>query len=454
MVALRLLPGDIGADALSRLRDEVRALAHVRHHGVLKVEDVVELSACYAAVIGWGEGLLLSELLAAGPLPPHAAVELARDLAWALHTAHTAQDPESRAPLELAHRELCPATVLVVRPADVKILDFGLSRIRRRGAVVEVDSLFVAPERRQGRDLPAADVYALAMILVVAALGRIPPIPDPADYAAAVTGWIQESGLRSPGLLRVLVAALALDPDQRPDAGTLARTLRDEAAYVPGPGLAAWVELAQAQVHVVAPVLRPDDVPDAGLQPPAPTPSDVLPMRSGVKPVSRPPLSLPILPDPPSPTPPRGDDIWDRIGQGQSGAGASRSAALLWAILAGGAAFVLVAGLLVGGWIASSTVADPAADPTVFSFTGAAGRLNVNGDPASEDWARRVRIVDTSGKAWSAGSVPAGSYTLDVTGIELPLTPVVVPEGHELRVLCSDPLRKCWVDRTSAQAAP
>lgn len=183
-VALKTLRPELARDEqhLARFRREVQLARRVTSRHVCRVfdlfreslpggRDVVFVSMEYL------EGESLHEhLLRRGPLGTDEALELLRQLAAGLDEAHR---------LDIVHRDLKPANVMLVEEADGRravITDFGLAlRADRRGGdltqtgVVMGSPAYMAPEQVSGQEVtPAADLYALGVILFQALTGHLP----------------------------------------------------------------------------------------------------------------------------------------------------------------------------------------------------------------------------------------------------------------------------------------
>jgi serine/threonine-protein kinase len=121
-------------------------------------------------------GLDLADTLAsARALLPSRAVRIAADAAAGLEAAHRAG---------VIHRDVKPENVFLVHAADgreiVKVLDFGVSYllgedVEPGGGPVTGTPEYMAPEQAQGAPpAPAADVYALGIVLYEMLAGRVP----------------------------------------------------------------------------------------------------------------------------------------------------------------------------------------------------------------------------------------------------------------------------------------
>jgi tetratricopeptide (TPR) repeat protein len=202
LVALKMvLPGAYSAAALARFRTEAQAAARLQHPNVVQIFEVGEDDGRPYLVLEYVEGGSLARRLGGVPLPPPQAARLAETLARAIHAAHQAG---------IVHRDLKPANVLLACPgaappreddattpiparreesADLagvvpKITDFGLAKQldeetghqTETGAILGTPS-YMAPEQAEGRGRhvgPAADVYALGVLLYEMLTGRPP----------------------------------------------------------------------------------------------------------------------------------------------------------------------------------------------------------------------------------------------------------------------------------------
>ncbi|UED87486.1 protein kinase domain-containing protein [Streptomyces profundus] len=147
-----------------------------------------------------------------GPLPTAALRQLAAELAAALDDVHRAG---------LVHRDLKPANI-VVTATGPRLIDFGIARpeygMTLTTAGIPATPGYAAPEQLTGRRAgPAADVFALGAVLVIAGTGH-PAFPATdvhwANYQV-VHGEPELDGV--PAELRSVIAAcLAKEPGDRP----------------------------------------------------------------------------------------------------------------------------------------------------------------------------------------------------------------------------------------------
>jgi eukaryotic-like serine/threonine-protein kinase len=244
-VAVKLLGGAFAGDgrAAERLRREARAAARLGHPGIARVLDLGEQDGRPYLVMELLRGESLAARLArAGPLAPAAAASVVATVADALEAAHRAG---------IVHRDVKPGNVFLTADGAVKVLDFGIASAAGEAALTGGGLLgtpaYLAPERVLGeRATPAADIYALGVLLYELLAGRRPFEAD-SDIELAmahVNAQPAPLGLVAPSAPRFLVAAceaaMAKDPAARvPSAAAFAELLRAPAVgpttTLPGP---------------------------------------------------------------------------------------------------------------------------------------------------------------------------------------------------------------------------
>jgi serine/threonine-protein kinase len=210
---------------LARFAREAEAAATIDHPNVVAVIDVDRTPH--------GVPFLVSEFLEgkdfahhldeAGKMPVAAAVRVVRQIADALSAAHARG---------IIHRDVKPENVFLTGdPAapTAKVLDFGISRLERRGgkALTEAGAVlgtpeFMPPEQARGDRVDhRADVYAVGALLYTALTGKRPfERETPAATLLAVLAE-EPAAPRAlepsipEALELVILRAMARDPERR-----------------------------------------------------------------------------------------------------------------------------------------------------------------------------------------------------------------------------------------------
>ena len=238
-VAVKVLGGAFAGDgrAAERLRREARAAGRLEHPNIARVLDLGEHDGRPYLVMELLEGESLAERIGrAGPMAPAEAALVVAAVAGALEAAHRAG---------VVHRDVKPGNVFLTAGGEVKVLDFGIALAAGEAALTTGDLIgtaaYLAPERVLGqRATPAADVYALGVVLYELLAGRRPfEAGSEIELAMAhVNARPASLALVAPSAPPHLVAAceqaMAKDPSARPSsAAAVARLLRPQAPAGP-----------------------------------------------------------------------------------------------------------------------------------------------------------------------------------------------------------------------------
>jgi eukaryotic-like serine/threonine-protein kinase len=242
-VAIKVLADNLAADEAFRKRflREARLAAQLAHRNVVQVYDSGETDGRPYIVMEYVEGETLAELLARrGRLSPAEAVELGLQVCSGLEHAHRAG---------LVHRDIKPRNLLIRSDGLLKIVDFGIARSARGTRLTETGSVlgtaaYLAPEQAAGEEVtPAADVYALGVVLYELLAGRTP------HTAESLTEFLAQGHEQPIPALRELTPEV---PEALEDV--VMRCLARIPAYRPASAevLAADLEAALAELPTVA----------------------------------------------------------------------------------------------------------------------------------------------------------------------------------------------------------
>lgn len=224
-VAVKLFLDRCEDGSLDRLCRELRTMAHLDHRSLVPL---------LGGGVDRGRPFLVSELvvggtlaarLAHGPLPVEQVAGIGADIASGLAHLHARG---------VVHRDVKPANILLcAETGRARLTDFGVARVLGCSALTRTDAVlgtaaYLAPEQVAGETVgPAADVYALGLVLLEALSGE-------REYPGTTVESAVARLHRSPRvpedlprrLRRALSAATCRHPEERSAADDLALLLR------------------------------------------------------------------------------------------------------------------------------------------------------------------------------------------------------------------------------------
>jgi serine/threonine protein kinase len=240
-VALKMLPAAFTQDAerVRRFMQEAKAASALNHPIIITVYDIGECEAGRFIVMELVAGRTLRTVIAEDN-SLETVLSLGQQIAKALSAAHAAG---------ITHRDIKPDNIMVRDDGYVKVLDFGLARLR---PATESDSeaatlaqqttpgtvmgtvAYMSPEQARGEPVNhPSDIFALGIVLYELATGRHP------FKAETLVGYLHAITLQEPPPLRqwrpelpaalndLILRMLSKDARQRPTASEVAQTMQD-----------------------------------------------------------------------------------------------------------------------------------------------------------------------------------------------------------------------------------
>jgi len=153
--------------------DEARLAARLNHPNVVHTYEVGDERGIYYIAMEYLEGQSLSQVqrtLGINALPLEARLRILLDTAHGLHHAHELTDYSGRA-LQVVHCDVSPQNIFLTYDGQVKLLDFGIAKMRDADAATMTGQLkgkidYMAPEQLRGERVDrTADVFALGAIM-------------------------------------------------------------------------------------------------------------------------------------------------------------------------------------------------------------------------------------------------------------------------------------------------
>lgn len=235
-VAIKTLSGAVARsdERLARFQREAKAIAALNHPNIVTIYSVEEIDEVLFLSMELIEGETLSRLIGKDGLPLDKFFELAIALADALAAAHSQG---------VTHRDIKPSNIIVGKDGRLKVLDFGLAKLRGLTAdssqIMELPTvaaeepvtakgevlgtaMYMSPEQAEGKALDhRSDIFSLGVVLYEMATGARPFHGDtPASLISSILRddppSISEMNRRLPRHLgRIVKRCLAKDVQRR-----------------------------------------------------------------------------------------------------------------------------------------------------------------------------------------------------------------------------------------------
>ena len=178
-VALKFLPLDLASDPgrLRRFEHEARAASALNHPNVATIYEIGDADGRRFIAMEYVAGETLAARIARHPLELTDVLEVALQIAAALEEAHGKA---------IIHRDINPANVMLTPHGRVKVLDFGLAKVRsaeqdqRPGTVTATTpglvmgtAQYMSPEQARGEEVDhRSDIFSFGAVLYEMATGR------------------------------------------------------------------------------------------------------------------------------------------------------------------------------------------------------------------------------------------------------------------------------------------
>ncbi|MBI4510338.1 MAG: serine/threonine protein kinase [Deltaproteobacteria bacterium] len=172
----RILPQHAQSDEFIQMfLDEAQLASTLCHPNLVRVYDMGTHAGSYYFTMEYVRGWDLRAIQQAArqqgrPLSIENALSIVMGAAAGLHHAHEQVDDNGQ-PLNIVHRDVSPANVLVTREGAVKVVDFGIAKAATRNAQTQVGTLkgkisYMSPEQCLAESVDRrSDVFALGIVL-------------------------------------------------------------------------------------------------------------------------------------------------------------------------------------------------------------------------------------------------------------------------------------------------
>jgi serine/threonine protein kinase len=155
--------------------DEAKLAATLNHQNVAQVYEVDQADGAYFMAMEYVHGenaraIIETTIRRGWTFPRELALMIVSGAAAGLHHAHERRGKAGQ-PLNIVHRDVSPANIMVGFDGSVKVLDFGIAKAEERitktvGGTIKGKYGYMSPEQCKGLALDRrSDIFALGIVL-------------------------------------------------------------------------------------------------------------------------------------------------------------------------------------------------------------------------------------------------------------------------------------------------
>ncbi|HEX3483105.1 MAG TPA: protein kinase [Kofleriaceae bacterium] len=211
--------------------DEAKLAATLNHQNVAQVYEVDHADGAYFMAMEYVHGentraILETTIRRGWTIPLELGIMIINGAAAGLHHAHERRGKNGQ-PLQIVHRDVSPANIMVAYDGAIKVLDFGIAKAEERatktiGGTIKGKYGYMSPEQCKGRPIDRrSDIFALGIVLYeLSTLRRAFKGNDDFEtMKRIVAGDLVLPSTLIPGFPReleaIILTALASDPGAR-----------------------------------------------------------------------------------------------------------------------------------------------------------------------------------------------------------------------------------------------
>lgn len=177
-VALKVLLSHIASDRdyVLRFLHEVRANKKLEHENIVRIIDCDEVNGRYFMAMEYIDGYTMQDLLKKVPIiPVQCTLFIVKSILKGLAYSHSKK---------IVHRDMKPSNILLSKSGDVKISDFGISKITDFTKLTQTGSVlgtpaYMSPEQAKGQQISySSDIFSVGIMLYEALMGENPFYSD------------------------------------------------------------------------------------------------------------------------------------------------------------------------------------------------------------------------------------------------------------------------------------
>lgn len=220
IVAMKFLPQYLTSDAAEkeRFHHEARAASALNHPNISTIYEIKEFENQIYLAMEYVEGKTLKQLIEADTLLIKKALDIAIQVCDGLGAAHEKG---------VVHRDIKSDNIMVTPKGQVKIMDFGLAKVKDSTKLTKAGSTlgtaaYMSPEQAQGEEVDQrSDIFSFGVVLYELLTSKLPFRGE--HHAALMYSLINEDPVPiarfnekvTPEMERIVSKALAKDKEDR-----------------------------------------------------------------------------------------------------------------------------------------------------------------------------------------------------------------------------------------------
>ncbi len=181
-VAIKFMPRQISAseEERERFKIEAQAAAALNHQNIATTYAIEQHDEELFIVMEYIDGIELKEKIDSNPLSVDETLEISLQIIKGLQAAYDKG---------VVHRDIKSANIMITDKGDVKIMDFGLAKVRGGTQVTKVGTIigtaaYMSPEQTRGEKTDhRSDIWSFGVVLYEMLTGQM---PFPGDFEQAV----------------------------------------------------------------------------------------------------------------------------------------------------------------------------------------------------------------------------------------------------------------------------
>ena len=173
IVALKFLPQHLTSDSVEKERfvHEAKAASALNHPNVTTIYEIDEFDGQMFIVMEYCEGKTLKQMIEKETLTIKKVLDIGIQICEGLTTAHKK---------EIVHRDIKSDNIMVTKEGQVKIMDFGLAKLKGATKLTKTRSTlgtlaYMSPEQAQGEEVDyRSDIFSFGVVLYELLTGKLP----------------------------------------------------------------------------------------------------------------------------------------------------------------------------------------------------------------------------------------------------------------------------------------